>query len=103
MAQRVRVTFGSGETFEFVPDNVAALAEEDARAWLAEAFDAYDCVPSNPMGKVVLVDMIVGVARAAGATHFAAGGEWPQAYARAVARLRDGEAICVDVAAFSVE
>lgn len=105
MTRCVKVRFASGEVFELVPDAVrlAALPADEARAWLAEEFARHDCVASNPMGKVVPADMMVGVARAAGPAGFAGGGDWPARYAAAVACLRAADTVCVDVAASRVD
>ncbi|AUN96258.1 hypothetical protein [Pseudazoarcus pumilus] len=102
--RRVIVAFDGGtqRSFEIGAQEVAIPDAEEARAWLLEAFDALDCEPTNPMGKLLAVDLILGVARAAGAAGFDADAPWAQRYANAVAALREGEVIVVDVEAFTV-
>ena len=63
--RRVIVAFDGGtqRSFEIGAQEVAIPDAEEARAWLLEAFDALDCEPTNPMGKLLAVDLILGVAR----------------------------------------
>lgn len=104
MVQRIIVSFGGGRscTLEAATGDIGGFGEDEARAWLADAFDALGCEPSNPMGKVLVVDLVLGVARAAGEQGFAARPDWAKQYAAAVARLRNGPAMEVDVAAWVV-
>lgn len=102
--RRVIVSFdcGTQRGFEIGGQEVVIPDAEEARAWLLEAFDALDCEPTNPMGKLLAVDLILGVARAAGAAGFDADAQWAQRYANAVSALREGDVIVVDVEAFTV-
>lgn len=104
MSRRVIVSFGRDGVFALPvsPAALDAMDADEARAWLAAAFEAFGCEPSNPMGKVLPVDLILGVARAAGAARFAQDADWAECYACAVACLRSEPAIEVDVAGFVV-
>ena len=83
----------------------AALEEysvDKARTWLLDAFDAFGCVPPNPMGKLLSVDLILGVARAAGMARFDTDPLWSGEFALAASRLRDATGLEVDVEAYEL-
>ena len=73
-----------------------------ARAWLAGEFEEMGCIPSNPTGKILLLDMILNVAMDGGEERFETGGEWARSYAIAVAVSLERPVIRVDVANFVV-
>lgn len=102
--RRVVVTFGGQRDYVLEVDqrDLDALSAEDARAWLAEGFDAAGCVPSNPMGKVLAADLLLGVAHAAGESRFAQATPWRARYAAAALRMRDVPELVVDVSAYAV-
>ena len=72
MAYTVVVAFGGTQeyTFELHDAEVLAMSREQARAWLAQEFEALECTPSNPMGKVLALDMILNVAKYGGESRF---------------------------------
>lgn len=102
--RKVVVSFGGQREYalEVGELDLAALSEEDARAWLAEGFDEAGCEPSNPMGKVLPADLLLGVARAAGEGRFMQATPWRTRYAAAALRLRDARELVVDAAAYEV-
>lgn len=107
MNRRVVVFFDAGRSYRLdVADEAwAELSEEDARecarGWLMDEFEALGCEPPNPMGKLLLPDLVLGVARAAGEPRFAGGpSPWTQRYAAAVLCLRGAEMVEVDVAEY---
>jgi len=104
MSQYVTVCFGSGAEYEFHLSgaDTAGLAKDEARKWLHEEFDNLECTPSNPMGKVLVLDVILNVAKYGGEERFKAGGEWARKFAIATAVVLDRPAIKVDVVAFVV-
>jgi len=104
MSRRVRVWFGASAEYEFEvrEADVLALDAEDARSWLMDEFEALGCEPPNPLGKVTVVDMILGVAARVGRDRFERDIDWAQQYAQACARLRDTAQVDVDVAEFVV-
>lgn len=104
MSQEVIVSFGAGQEFEFMvhADDKAGMDKDKARAWLAAEFEDLECTPSNPMGKVLVLDMILNVAKYGGEKRFAEGGDWARQFVAAVATSLDRPAVKVDVAAFVV-
>jgi hypothetical protein len=96
MSSIVCVVFERNREYELIAH--AATARDEALHWLDDQWEDLDCEPSNPMGKVLLLDKILGVAKYAGEKRFAAGGEWVQRYADAVATVLDRPVVRVDVA-----
>ncbi|ATE61916.1 hypothetical protein [Thauera sinica] len=104
MSYQVIVSFGAGREYEFAVHDaeVAGLTKDQARAWLAQEFDALECTPSNPMGKVLVLDMILNVAKYGGEPRFQQAGDWARQFARAAAAVLERPAIRVDVKGFVV-
>lgn len=99
MSHTVIVSFGSDREYEFLfsGDQVAGTTHERARRWLHEEFDALECEPRNPVGKILLLDMILDVAKYSGEKHFIARDDWAQTYAQNVAAALDRPVARVDV------
>jgi hypothetical protein len=60
------------------------------------------CVPTNPTGKTLLVDLIVGVARAIGEKPFAQGEGLAREFARNAIAVLQRSAVSIDVESLSV-
>ncbi|PTD97532.1 hypothetical protein [Pseudothauera lacus] len=104
MTHHITVSFGANREYELVVHDAdtAGMAKDQARAWLAKEFEVLECTPSNPMGKVLVLDMILNVAKYAGEERFKTPGQWAQQFASAVAVALERPAIRVDVAGFLV-
>lgn len=104
MSYTVTVVFGGDREYEFALHDaeVASTTKEQARSWLAKEFDELECSPSNPMGKVLVLDMVLNVAKYGGEARFEEGGDWSKAFALAVAAALQRPAIRVDVVGFVV-
>lgn len=104
MTYTVTVAFGPSREYEVQVSDAdkAATSRDQARAWLAREFEALECTPTNPMGKVLVLDMILNVAKYGGESRFQEGGEWAQSFARMVAASLDRPALRVDVPGFIV-
>lgn len=103
MSSIVTVTFAADRVYEIPVHDAAALFDADgARRWLDDEFVALECTPTNPLGKVLLLDKILNVARYGGEARFAHPGPWVERFAAATALLLDRPAILVDVAGFKV-
>ncbi|NMG36867.1 hypothetical protein GRF61_20650 [Azoarcus sp. TTM-91] len=104
MTQVVIVSFGADREYEFAvaAADMAGMGKEDARTWLADEFDALECTPSNPMGKVLVLDMILNVAKYGGEARFRDPGEWARRFAVAAAVALPRPVIRIDVPNFIV-
>lgn len=102
--RKLVVSFGEGREYVLTvaePEFAASSAGE-ARAWLGKQFEEAGCEPSNPMGKLLPADLLLGVAGAAGEAAFAQAGPWRDRYAVSALHLRESGALEVDVAAYTV-
>lgn len=104
MSYNVTVVFGAEREYEFSlhESEVAAVTKDQARGWLAKEFEALECTPSNPMGKVLVLDMILNVAKYGGESRFEQAGEWARKYALHTAVALDRPTVRVDVSSFVV-
>lgn len=104
MAYQVTVAFGRGKEYEIhvLDSDLIGLTRDRAELWLDDEWIELDCQPFNPVGKLLLLDRILGVAKYGGEKRFAQSGEWARQYARCVALLLDRPATRVDVAGLTV-
>lgn len=100
----VAVVFRAGREYEFHVHarDLTELSPAAAREWLQAEFDTLECVPGNPLGKVLILDVILNVAKYAGESRFAQGGEWAHRFAACAAVVLERPAIRVDVPGFTV-
>jgi len=96
MSSIVNVVFDRNREYELIAH--ASPSRDEANRWLDEQWEALECEPTNPMGKVLVLDRILGIAQYAGEKRFANPGEWVQQYASAVATILNRPVIRVDVA-----
>ena len=83
-------------------EDVAGLDSRSAREWLHDEFDELECTPTNPVGKVLVLDVILNVAKYGGEQRFAQGGEWARRFASCVAVALDRPVVRIDVPGFVV-
>lgn len=104
MLYNVFVSFGAGKEYEF-PFEAAeprGTATEQARHWLDEQYVQLECEPINPMGKTLIIDKVLIIAKAAGEKPFAANDAWAQQFARSAALALGRDTIRIDVPGFTV-
>lgn len=104
MSHHVTVAFGEEREYEFVVSDaeVSEVHREEARAWLADQFEDLECAPTNPMGKILVLDMVLNVAKYGGEARFKERGDWADKFALMTAAALQRTAIRVDVAGFVV-
>jgi len=71
--------------------------EIEGELWLSQQFEEYGCTPRSLVGKVLALDKVLEVARAAGEKRFAGDIAWAEAYARAVLATLKREVVHVDI------
>ena len=100
MQATVLVSFSGDRQYEFrlAASGGKPMSADDAQQWLSGEWTEFGCVPSNPVGKVLLIDKILLVAQYAGEKRFAEAGDWAQHYARAVVAILGRNTVHVDVA-----
>ncbi|MDT6960262.1 hypothetical protein QTN24_02025 [Cupriavidus sp. SZY C1] len=99
MAHTLTVVFGSGKEFEFtLADNdLAALTDDAAWRWFDREYAELDCQASSPVGKVLVIDKILNVAKFSGENRFVADAAWAQDFARHAGKLLDRDKVRIDV------
>ncbi|MFN3884760.1 MAG: hypothetical protein ACK4Q4_08385 [Rhodocyclaceae bacterium] len=96
MSSIVTVVFDRHREYELISH--ASLPREVANRWLESQWAELECEPSHPMGKVLMLDRILGIAKYAGEKRFAQPDGWSQRYADAVASVLERPVVRVDVA-----
>ena len=104
MHHHVIVAFGENREFEYKFSHAEAAKQspEEARKWFDAEFIALEADVPSPIGKVLLADRILSVAKYAGERRFREHGEWAERYARNAAALLARDFIRVDVANYTV-
>jgi hypothetical protein len=100
MLHHVIVSFGDKKEYEYkvTAADIAGITAEDARKWLEREFEALECDLPNPIGKVLLADRVLSVAKYAGERRFKEHAPWAEQFARNAAVALGREVIRVDVA-----
>ncbi|TWG80982.1 hypothetical protein L602_004900000060 [Cupriavidus gilardii J11] len=104
MARTITVAFGSGKEFEFTIGDaeLASLSDEAAWQWFDREYAELDCQASSPVGKVLVIDKILSVARFSGEQRFAGNPDWARQYARHAAHILGRDRVRVDVGNASI-
>ena len=104
MIRIVTVNFGSGREFEFklqAADLIGGSAAS-GRDWLDDMFVELECEPSNPMGKVLMADKVLNVAKCLGEKNFADASPQAWAFARNAALALERDTVRVDLPEFTL-
>lgn len=104
MIRTISVKFGEDKRYEFElhERDFSGSTPESARRWLERQFLAMGCEPTNPTGKTLLVDKILGVVRAMGDQPFARNDRSAREFATHAILALERNAVSIDVAALSV-
>ncbi len=99
MLYTVTVSFGQNNEYEFKlhDADVQPVTREEASHWLHGEYEALECAPRNPIGKILLLDVILDVAKYAGEDRFAAGGDWARRFALCCGAALKRDTIRIDV------
>ena len=100
MRVTVIVSFARGREYELritAGDKPLPTAQE-AELWLTQQFEEFGCTPRSLVGKVLALDKVLEVARAAGEKRFAGDIAWAERYARAVLATLNREHVRIDIA-----
>jgi hypothetical protein len=104
MHQNVIVSFGSDKRFEYklTAEDLAGYTGEQARKWFDREFQELECDVPTPMGKVLLADRILSVAKYSGEQRFRDHPDWAGHFARNAAVMMGREVIRVDVEKYTI-
>jgi hypothetical protein len=99
MHQHVIVSFGNDKRFEYklTSEDTSGLTADAARKWFDREFVELECDVPAPMGKVLLVDRILSVARYSGERRFREHPDWAVQFARNAVAMTGREVLRVDV------
>jgi hypothetical protein len=104
LMRHVIVSFGPDAEFEYkIPAaEVAGQPADAARQWFDREFIALECDVPSPIGKVLIVDRVLSVAKYAGAQRFRTQPDWATAFARNTAIMLGRDLVRVDVPNYTV-
>ena len=104
MVYQVSLAFGQGRevSFEVADAELRNGSVEEARRWFDKEFADLRCEVANPVGKVLIIDKILNVARCGGERRFAEGTPWAKTFARNAALVLGRETIRLDLDAFVI-
>ena len=104
MSRHVIVSFGPGTEFEFkIPvAELTGYSADAARQWFDREFVALECDVPSPIGKVLIADRVLSVAKYAGAERFRDQRAWAEQFAHNTAVMLDRDLVRVDVPNYTV-
>ncbi|MCT9015296.1 hypothetical protein N6G02_09460 [Cupriavidus gilardii] len=104
MARTLTVAFGTGKEFEFTigDTELAGISDDAGWRWFDREYAELDCQASSPVGKVLVIDKILSVARFSGEQRFASDPDWAREYARHAAHILGRDRVRVDVGNASI-
>ncbi len=104
MIRNVTVKFGPGREYEFKLQAADMLGgtPTTGRDWLDDMFVELECEPSNPMGKVLMADKVLNVAKYLGEKSFSEGSSQAWAFARNAALALERDTVRVDLPEFTL-
>ncbi len=102
--QHVIVSFGKDSDIEFKLSDadLQGLTPDAARQWLSREFEELEADVPTSIGKVLLVDLILSVAKYSGERRFRQQPDWAEQFAKNAAVLMGRNVLRVDVANYTV-
>jgi len=99
MACHLSVVFADGEQldYELSDTDVGGMDVAAAQDWLDREYEAAGCVPSNPVGKLLMADKIVSLAKSQSRRAFSPPSAWVKDFLRATAVALERPLIRIDV------
>ena len=101
MSCRITVILADGERLEFAVSarDTASCDSHAAHEWLAREFDAAGCVPANPVGKLLLADKVLNLAKTVSVAVWREQTPWLHDYLKAVACAIGRPLVTIDLPA----
>lgn len=99
MGSHITVVTSGGERheFELSDADLAGLTPQQAQEWLGREFEAAGCVPTNPVGKLLLADKILCLAKSQPEAVYAAPTAWVRDFLRAAAGAMGRPVLTIDL------
>ena len=104
MQCHVTIVTGQGERYEFdlLAADFAGLDARKAQEWLGQEFEAAGCVPTNPVGKLLLADKILCLAKTQNESAYAEPTPWVRSFVRAAAAAIGRAVLTIDLGTHSL-
>jgi hypothetical protein len=104
MHYEVVVSFGEDKEFDFKLSaaDLQGRSADAARQWFAREFEELECEVATPLGKILIADSILSVAKYSGERRFREQPQWAAEFAKNAAVLIGRELIRVDVAKYAM-
>ncbi len=99
MACHLSIVFADGGQIDYELSDVD-IGGMDARAahdWLDREYEAAGCVPGNPVGKLLMADKIVGLAKSQSRRVFDPPNPWVKDFLRATAAALQRPLVTIDL------
>ncbi len=93
---------GTPQNFELHEAELAGMDSRQAQDWLGQEFEAAGCVPTNPVGKLLLADKILCLAKTQSPQAYAQATPWVKAFLRAAACAMGRPLLTIDLARHSL-
>jgi hypothetical protein len=99
MACHLSVVFADGQRmdYELHDAEIARFGRDEAKNWLGQEFEAAGCVPSNPVGKLLLADRIIGLAKEQSKRDFDPPSPWMKEFLAATAAALNCPVVTIDL------
>ena len=104
MGCHVTIIAGNGKQYEFQlrKADLSGLDAREAHDWLTQEFEKAGCVPTNPVGKLLLADKILCLAQTRSDADFAGPSPWANDFLRAAAVAADRDRLTIDLGNYSL-
>lgn len=104
MNHYVSIRFEGGKEYNFrlKDGDAGSMTRDEALRWIDEQFANAGCEVANPVGKTVLADKILALAKAYGSDTFAQRTQWAEKFVRCVGLATGKAHISVDIPGNSV-
>jgi len=98
MACHLSVVFADGEQldYELSDAELGGMTVAAAQDWLDREYEAAGCVPTNPVGKLLMADKIVGLAKSQSRRAYSPPGAWVKDFLRATAVALQRPVVTID-------
>jgi hypothetical protein len=93
---------GDRHEFELTDADLAGLDPVQAHEWLDREFESAGCMPTNPVGKLLLADKVLVLAKTQPEKVFAEPTPWVKEFLRAAAATIDRALITIDLSKHSL-
>lgn len=104
MRYHVVVCFGRDKRYpyQFEERDLEGSSADEARRWFDKEYADLQCEPTSRMGKVLIIDKILGIARRGGEQRFIDGKAWARQFARYTVLVLGRDTITIDLEASRV-